>query len=93
MAEVSDDVQPAVGLETDERKARVLDATRDAEMCVLQFIGRDKNPYRSTGDVELEEAWDRAWLLHQELRALRSSVICLEEVLRRHELRAKGTKR
>lgn len=94
MAEVPGDVRPAVALiqETDERKARILDAMRDAEMCVLQYIGRDKNPYRAS-DPELEEVWERTWNLHSELRGLRSSVVCLEEILRRHELRAMGSKR
>ena len=90
MAEVPGDVRAPLGV---ERKAQVLDAMLDAEMCVLQYIGRDKNPYRSTGDVELEEIWERTWNLHSELRGLRSSVVCLEEILRRHELRAKGSKR
>jgi len=93
VAEVPGDVRPAVGVETPERKAQILDAMRDAEMCVLQYIGRDKNPFRSTGDVELEEVWERTWNLHSELRGLRSSVVCLEEICRRHELRAKGSKR
>lgn len=90
MAEVPGDVRPVVGI---ERKAQILDAMLDAEMCVLQYIGRDKNPHRGTGDVELEEVWERTWNLHSELRGLRSSVVCLEEILRRHELRAKGSKR
>lgn len=78
--------------ESDERKARILDAMRDAEMCVLQHVGRDKNPYKAT-DPELEEVWIRTWNLYSELRSLRSSVVCLEEIIRRLELRARGHKR
>lgn len=96
MAEVPSDVRPPVEVEvgeTVERKAQILDAMRDAEMCVLQYIGRDKNPYKSTGDIELEDVWEHTWNLHSELRGLRSSVVCLQEITRRMELRAKGSKR
>lgn len=96
MAEVPSDIRAALGTaeltETDERKARILDAMRDAEMCVLQYIGRDRNPFKGS-DPELEEVWLRTWNLHSELRGLRSSVVCMEEIIRRHELRARGHKR
>lgn len=96
MAEVSGDIRTALGTaeltETDERKARILDAMRDAEMCVLQRFGRDKNSFRSSDSI-LEDVWDNTWKLHSELMGLRSSVVCMEEIIRRHELRARGHKR
>lgn len=95
MAEVHGDVRPVVRAvtETVEHKAQLLDAMRDAEMCVLQRVGRDKNPYRSTGDVELEETWDRTWEHLAEFRRLQSAVVCLEEIARRRELRDRGVRR
>lgn len=94
MDEVQGDLRHPVGvIETDEHKARILDAMRDAEMCVLQRIGRDKNPYRPTGDIELEETWDRVWEHLTEFRRLQSAVVCLEEIARRHELRDRGSRR
>lgn len=84
-------------VETTERKALILEAMRDAEMCVLQHIGKDNNPFATSAGFSADEGLalvcDKAWVHHVEFQRMSSAIKSLEETVRRHELRDSGVKR